>query len=177
MSVPEAPRRDGEHGSVVEGEGWFVLNVREAQGLDDGYSGTFTRFEAREARFADFGINVSVLLPGKPGSMYHRENVQESFLVLEGECLLLVEEQERLLQAWDFVHCPAGTAHVFVGGGDGPCVVLMAGARREDRTVHYPVSEAAARYGAPVTQATDSPREAYRDWPGEFTPARMPWPR
>jgi uncharacterized cupin superfamily protein len=132
---------------------------------------------SREARFADFGINVSVLLPGKPGSMYHRESVQESFLVLEGECLLIIEEQERRLQAWDFVHCPAGTAHVFVGAGEAPCVILMAGARREGRTVEYPVSEAAARHDASVTQATGSADEAYRDWPGQFLPARMPWPR
>ena len=41
--------------------------------------------------------------------MHHRENAQEGFLVLSGECLLIVEEEERRLRAWDFFHCPGGT--------------------------------------------------------------------
>ena len=49
-----------------------------------------------------------------------RESNQEDFLVLAGECLLLVEGEERPLRAWDFVHCPPGTEHIFVGAGDGP---------------------------------------------------------
>ena len=43
--------------------------------------------------------------------------------MLSGERRLLVEGAERLLQPWDFFHCPAGTEHIFVGAGDGPCVV------------------------------------------------------
>ena len=58
------------------------------------------------------------------------ESAQEDFLVLSGECLLLIEGEERPLKAWDFVHCPAGTEHVFVGAGTGPCVILMVGSRR-----------------------------------------------
>ena len=42
-------------------------------------------------------------------------------------------------------HCPEGTEHVFVGAGDGPCAILMVGARKEPDLAHYPVSEAAAR--------------------------------
>ncbi len=30
---------------------------------------------------------------------------------------LLVEGEERPLRAWDFAHCPPGTAHAFVGAG------------------------------------------------------------
>jgi hypothetical protein len=52
--------------------------------------------------------------------------------------------------AVDFLHCPAGTEHVFVGSGDGPCAVLMIGARREV-AVHCP-DEVAAKYDASVTQ-------------------------
>jgi mannose-6-phosphate isomerase-like protein (cupin superfamily) len=47
----------------------------------------------------------------------HRESHQEDFLVLAGECTLLVEDQERQLQAWDFVHCPPDTEHIFIGAG------------------------------------------------------------
>jgi uncharacterized cupin superfamily protein len=110
--------------------------------------------------------------------MYHGEDIQEDFLVLSGECLLLVEGQERRLQAWDFVHCPAWTEHVFVGAGDGPCAVLMVGAR-PDVGVVYPVADVALRHGAGVTRETRSPDEAYAPFP-ESVPARpdgpaLPW--
>ena len=67
--------------------------------------------------------------PGQASALYHREANQEDFLVLAGECMLLIEGEERPLKAWDFVHCPSMTEHIFVGAGDGPCVVFMAGAR------------------------------------------------
>ncbi len=37
----------------------------------------------------------------------------------------VVEGEVRTLRQWDFLHCPAGTVHVFVGAGEGPCAVLM----------------------------------------------------
>ena len=37
--------------------------------------------------------------------------------MLMGECILIVEDEERHLRAWDFVHCPPGTGHTFVGAG------------------------------------------------------------
>ena len=46
----------------------------------------------------------------------------------------------------------------------------------ENPTVRYPVSEAAAKYGASVARETDKPDEAYADWPGDFQPVRLPWP-
>ena len=92
--------------------------------------------------------------------MYHREDAQEDFLVLAGECLLLVEGTERRLSAWDFVHCPAWTEHVFVGAGDGPCAILMIGTRLVDDVV-YPLDELARQHGAGVERETSSPEEAY----------------
>jgi quercetin dioxygenase-like cupin family protein len=68
---------------------------------------------------------AAVLQPGRPSALYHREADQEHFLVLAAARLLPVEGEERLLQAWDFVHCPPGTEHIFVGSGDGPCVLFM----------------------------------------------------
>ena len=82
--------------------------------------------------FADdvqVGVRVHVLEPGKPSTLYHRETGQEGFLVVEGECLLIVEGEERPLQQWDYFHCPPGTTHAFVGAGDGPCVMVTLGLR------------------------------------------------
>jgi uncharacterized cupin superfamily protein len=159
--VEEAPLRRTDSGLDPEGEGWFVVNAREVRWLDDGPLGVYTPF-AGEARFPRIGINLAVLEPGQPSSMYHGEDEQEDFLVLAGECLLLIEEQERRLVAWDFVHCPAWTEHVFVGAGDGRCAILMIGTRTPEAGVVYPASEVARGHGAGVERTTESPDEAYR---------------
>ena len=156
--------------------GWFSVNVADAPALRHRIGGTFVPFESREERFADFGINIHVLQPGEPNAKYHLESVQEDFLVLAGECIGIIEGAEHRFRAWDFVHCPAGTAHVFVGAGDGPCAILMVGTRREDATIHYPVEELAAPYRASVQEATDDAREAYADWPAGFEPTKLDWP-
>jgi uncharacterized cupin superfamily protein len=155
---------------------WFVVNVADAPALRHERAGAYVRFEPPEARFPQIGVNIHVLQPGEPSCKYHREDAQEDFLVLSGDCLVIVDDEERPLRAWDFVHCPPGTDHVFVGAGDGPSAILMIGARREGDGVHYPVNERAAAYGASVTAPTDSPAEAYADWPNEFTPTQLEWP-
>ena len=162
------------------GEGWFVVNVADAYGVHDPGAGTFTRFENREsAPFADFGINVHHLPPGEPSTLYHFEPVQEAFLVLDGEVLAIVEDEERLLRRWDFLHCPAGVAHGFAGAGEHGGVLLAVGSRRLDEAT-YPRSEVAARHGASSLETTSDGREAYgrAGWDDEPThPAPMPWPR
>jgi uncharacterized cupin superfamily protein len=161
---------DTEHGRIPAGEGWFVLNAKDARWRTDAM-GSLTFFEGDKAGFAQLGINVSVLEPGQPMAMYHYENDQEDFLVLSGEPLLIVEGQERPLKAWDLVHCPPGTRHVIVGDGDGPSVLISVGSRsgREDWGA-YTVDEAAIRHGAGVEQETTKSAEAYARFPaGTFT--------
>ena len=159
--MTEAPLVDAGSGLAPGGEGWFVVNVRDAEWWGSETFGSGCAFEGRDAWFPQFGINLSVVEPGTSNCLYHSESQQEAFLVLSGECVLLVDGEERRLRPWDFVHCPAGTEHVFVGAGDGPCAILMVGVRSPDEKLHYPVSELAARYGASAEQATDVPKEAY----------------
>ena len=156
--VPEAPLERTGEGLAPRGDGWFVLNARDARWLEGDY-GAYTRFEG-DVRFAQLGVNIGVLQPGQASCMYHREEDQEDFLVLSGECLLLIEGEERRLEQWDFVHCPPWTDHVFVGAGTGPCA-LRAGGGRSSRHVVYPVSELAQRHGAGVAAETTEPDEAY----------------
>ena len=137
--VPEAPLERTENGAYPAGEGWFVVNVRDTQWWGKGGLGFYAPFEGKEARFAELGINIGILRPGEPGCLYHREEAQEDFLVLSGECLLIVEGEERPLKRWDFVHCPPWTEHVFVGSGDRPCVLLGVGARGGRHGLVYPV--------------------------------------
>ena len=110
--------------------------------------------------FGQFGINVTVLEPGQTG-LYHAESNQEAFLILSGECALLVEGEERRLRPWDFFHSPPWTEHAFVGAGEGPCVILIAGSR-SGTGVRYPVSERAARYGASVAEGASDWRRRTR---------------
>jgi uncharacterized cupin superfamily protein len=162
--IPEAPLAQTDGGRVPGGEGWFVLNVREAR-WRDGHYGAYTRFEGEE-RFPQVGINIGVLAPGQPSCMYHGEGEQENFLVLSGECVLLIEGEERRLAAWDFVHCPAWTEHVLVGAGDGPCTILAVGSR-SGGAVTYPSSPLARSHGAGVAEVTSDPAVAYQDIPAD----------
>lgn len=158
--VPEAPLERDEHGVRPLGDGWFVVNARDLRWFESEL-GLYTMFDSEEARFEQVGVNIGILRPGEPNCMYHGEEAQENFLVLSGECLLIVEGQERLLRAWDFVHCPPWTEHVFVGAGDGPCVVVAVGARKKGRGLRYPVNEVAIGQGAGVEEETSDPSVAY----------------
>ena len=163
--MPEARFARQKEGKAPRGEGWYVLNAREALWGHSDALGSYCTFEG-SVRFPEVGFNVNVLQPGQPSAMYHAEDAQEGFLVLSGECLLIVEDQERRLRAWDFFHCPAGTPHVLVATGEEPCIFIAFGARGgERRGIRYLVSEVARRHSAGVARATSSPRAAYKHVP------------
>jgi hypothetical protein len=90
--------------------------------------------------------------------------------------VLIVEEEERHLRPWDFVHYPPMTAHTFVATDDGPCVMLATGNRRDDLERFYLRSEVALRHGAGSDVTTTDPERHGRwevrhpkDWDG------LPW--
>jgi uncharacterized cupin superfamily protein len=171
----EARLTQTPEGLVPEDGGWFVVNIAEARGRRHERFGQAVPFEGEQAPFPTFGINVRLLQPRQPNCYYHRESNPEAFLVLEGECIAIVEERERPMRKGDFLYAPPGTAHVIVGAGEGPCAVLMVGTRDEAEELEYPVSEVAARHGASVQEATDDAGVAYAglDPP---QPARFPQP-
>jgi uncharacterized cupin superfamily protein len=153
------------YGLMPDGDGWFVMNARDSRWRDWGPLGLYCNFEGKR-RFPQVGINISVLEPGQSLGRYHRENGQEGFLVLAGRCLLIVEDEERELKPWDFFHCPPLTAHMIVGAGDEPAVVLAVGARGRGRKgLVYPVSATARKHGVSVAKETTKPAEAYADVP------------
>lgn len=167
--VPRARLEDVGSGLAPVSPGWFVVNVREAAWVTNEAFGARCLFEAdvpalRERhdlepqRFLHLGIKLAVFDPGQPSGLYHADSAEEDFLVLQGECVACIETEERLLRQWDFLHCAPGTHHGFVGAGDGPCVVLMVGARVPGRTFDYP------------EQGAKSSQEAYVDEP-QWRPA------
>ena len=154
-----------------DAEWWFA----ETRGARCGFE---NEYGDQPVEFAQVGINVTVLEAGQT-TMYHAEENQEAFLVVAGECALLVENEERRLRQWDFFHCPPWTEHALVGAGEGPCVIVMVGSRTGPG-VRYPVSVLAARYGASVGEETSDWRQAYataelfrRERPPSW--ARLPW--
>jgi uncharacterized cupin superfamily protein len=153
--------------------GWFVVNAADAAWCtNDAYGGVcifesdefvlqgrpdLTAYEKPAA-----GFTLRVVPPGKPSGLYHAETVQEDFLVVMGECVLVVEDEERHLRPWDFVHCPPGTAHTFVAKGAGPCVIVATGNRRDDFERWNPRSEVALRYDAGSEVETTEPERRGR---------------
>jgi uncharacterized cupin superfamily protein len=176
--VPEARLERTATGLVPTGEGWFVLNAREARWKHADGRGARLDFDG-QAPFPQVGVNLFALAPGEPIGMYHWEADQEDFLVVSGEALLIIEGEERPLRQWDFVHCPAETKHIIVGAGDAPCAVLAVGAREHQHGAFaggYTVDEAAFRHRAGVNQETTEPKEAYARLPTrEPTKYREGW--
>jgi len=168
LMVPEAPLEQTEDGLLPAGEGWFVLNAREAAWRRWEGMGKWPRLEGARPLFPQLGLGLTVLEPGEPMTMYHWETDQEDFLVLSGEAVAIVEGQERPLRQWDLLHCPAGTNHAIVGAGERPCVVFAVG-ERENHTHRtpegdiegtadwgaYTVDEAALRHGTGVEEETN----------------------
>ena len=103
--VEKARLEETETGLMPVGEGWFVVNARDARWARNEAFGAQCAFEGPwpDAWFASSGsswpcFSRSAELPLPPGVQ------QENFLVLAGECRLLVEGQERPLKAWNFFH-------------------------------------------------------------------------
>jgi uncharacterized cupin superfamily protein len=173
--MDEAKIDDTPEGRVPADDGWFILNVEEIAWRAIPGGGAWCSFESPKAPSELLGIGVHILAPGEKPGFYHAESGQEGFLVLSGECIAIVEGEERRMRQWDYLHCPPGTAHITVGAGGEPCAILMVGTRSPDRRIRYPVEPAAAKHGASVETATDNPREAYAGRP-PISPVRSPWP-
>jgi uncharacterized cupin superfamily protein len=169
--VPESKLEKTEHGLVSKGEGWFVLNMRDAVWRHGDGRGAvcvaLDDFEG-ERQVEQLGVNPFVLNPGEPMAMYHWETDQEDFLVVSGEAVLIIEGEERELRAWDFVHCPPNTKHVIVGAGSGPCLVIAIGARERSTRpdwIGFTVDEVAKRHGVSVGEDTADGGVAYARFP------------
>ena len=162
--MPEARLERTKYGMNAVSEGWFAVNVRDAAWMTNDKFGVACIFEGDEVRFPHVGYTLHVLEPGQPNGLYHYEDDQEDFLVVSGECIAIVEGEERHLGPWDFLHCPPGTKHIFVGAGDGPCVIFMAGGRTHRGSAVYPTDEVAIRHGAGVEHETPEPYAPYPKW-------------
>jgi hypothetical protein len=106
-NVREARIDESKQGRLPAGEGWFVLNLGEMPWETVPGFGVWRDLDwARVSGDKPVvGIHIHVLQPGETNGYYHAEAAQEGFIVLSGECLALVEGQERPMRQWDsFIH-------------------------------------------------------------------------
>jgi quercetin dioxygenase-like cupin family protein len=159
----EAQIETTPQGRLPAGGGWFILNLSEMAWETIPGFGVWRGFDAPDADPAapGIGVHVHVLQPGEANGFYHAEAAQEGFLVLSGECVAVVEGRERRMRQWDYLHSPPGTAHITVGAGEGPCVMLMFGSPDPDRKVEWIANETAAKYGVSVARTTGRATEVY----------------
>ncbi len=165
FTKPSKANEEAFNRAVEAVDGWYVMNLADVQWATFEGGGTWSMLESPSAHWQKLGFGLHILWPGDAPGMYHAESEQEGFLVLSGECIAIVEGEERRMGPWDYLHSPAGTAHITVGAGDGPCVLAMVGTRAPDARIDYIAEPAAARHGKSVAQDTDSPAEAYKDRP------------
>ena len=175
--MQEARIEKTPEGHVPVSGGWFILNLGEMAWETVPGFGVWRGFEAPDADASQprIGVHVHVLQPGEANGYYHAEAAQEGFLVLSGECIAIVEGEERRMRQWDYLHSPPGTAHITVGAGDEPCAMLMFGSPDPSRKVKWIANETAATYGASVAYTTGRAAEAYGDLPNQ-TRVRPPKP-
>ena len=149
--------------------GWFVVNAADAAWVsNEEWTGGVCIFESDEFVLRgrpdlteyvkpNAGFTLRVVPPGRIASLYHAESVQEDFLILQGECTLIIEDEVRPLRAWDFVHCPPMVGHTIVNIGERACIFVATGNRRDDLERVYPASETAQRYDAGSKVTTENP--------------------
>src|SRR3954447_24758776 len=116
-SVREAQLKKTEAGLIPQGEGWFVLNARDVSWIHSEERGQDTDFEG-EQEWSQLGFRIQVLSPGQRG-LYHGESGQEDFLVVAGECVLVIEGRERPPRAPGLGACSAPAGRRGAGGGGG----------------------------------------------------------
>jgi uncharacterized cupin superfamily protein len=177
--VDEARIENTEQGRLPAGDGWFVLNLGEMPWETVPGFGVWRDFNwDQKPGEPNIGVHIHVLQPGENFGYYHAEAAQEGFIVLSGECLAIVEGKEQRMRQWDYLHSPAGTAHVLVGGGDRPCALVMFGSPDPRRKVEWIADETAAKHGASVKRTTGRDTDAYGDLPAPVpTPPPAPFGR
>ena len=178
MPVDEARIETTPDGQVPVGAGWYILNLGEMAWETVPGFGVARVFDDPDADPSEprMAVHVHVLQPGEANGYYHAEAAQEGFLVLSGECVAVVEGQERRMRRWDYFHSPPGTEHITVGAGHEPCAILMFGSPDPRRKVEWIANETAAKYGASVARTTGRDTEAYGDLPAEVrVPAPAPF--
>src|SRR4051812_25802874 len=91
----EAKIEETDVGRVPVDDGWYILNLSEIRWATLPGGGTWCGFGSPNHESDRIGIGVHILWPGDAPGFYHEEDDLEGFLVLSGECVAIVEGEER----------------------------------------------------------------------------------
>lgn len=108
--------------------------------------GTQVRFLCTGEHTGKAWSMMEVSLPRHAGPPPHDHPWDEAYFVLEGQVKFVVEGEEQLLGAGEFLYAPADTLHGFQGDSETPARVLVFDSpghsegffREVDREVHGP---------------------------------------
>lgn len=87
-----------------------------------------------------FGVNLIILEPGAMSSLRHWHlNEDEFVMVMEGECVMVQDEGETLMQVGDCAAFPAGSTngHHFFNRSDKVAKFLVAGTKAKSEVATY----------------------------------------
>ena len=160
-------------GLGAEGAGWYVLNARDARWWQRDGLGRWADLEG-DGDFPQLGMRIAVLQPGEPSGMYHAETGQEDFLVVSGECVLVIEGEERQLKAWDSSTVRRGPATRSSAQETGRASSSRSVRGRGTTRSSTPSTKWLRRTARASRKETPLPKEAYAPYPREplFTPYR-----
>lgn len=110
--------------------------------LADATAGRAKRALGNAFGLDQFGVNLTDLAPGAASALKHWHTHEDEFvLVLEGEVVLLIGDDEEILRAGECVGFKAGepTGHAIVNRSGARARILEVGTRRPDvDEVRYP---------------------------------------
>jgi len=104
-------------------------------------SGLTTRLLGAAAGSERLYLNIDYVPPQALSTKYHSHSQQEEFfLILHGQGVLRLNNQEQPVKKGDFIAKPAGRniAHTFYNPGNDTLVILDAGTVEPEDTCYYP---------------------------------------
>jgi len=71
---------------------------------------------------------VMTIKPGGDNKRHLHEDIEQAYLVLEGEGIVEVGGEKRRVKAWDVIYLPPKVTHAFYNDTEKPCIVIGVGA-------------------------------------------------
>jgi uncharacterized cupin superfamily protein len=108
---------------------------------DKDVAGRWYRRLGQAGGLSDIGVSHLVLKPGAASSQRHwHEGIDEFVVMLEGEAVLVEEDQETVLKAGDCAVFPKDVqnGHHLVNRGDQECIFLAIDGQQGEGDCHYP---------------------------------------
>lgn len=99
--------------------------VRRGEGEFMRVMGADVRFLCTADKTAREWSLMEVVMPESAGPPPHRHPWDEAYYVVEGEVRFMIESEERLVRAGDFIYAPGDTLHGFQGASDRPARMLI----------------------------------------------------